>query len=241
MPTPAPYDNLPARLLTVQAAAVAAYVRHARHPERVGADAAHRRHWATAYEARAALAEQNPAFAALLVAPTGSAPTPGASGLPLLPAGVRWVVDQDGPGTVTLSVDVAGAVTLLVTPPNLPAFAVVPVATATRATATFAAPVDGLYRVALAVGGAALAVLYGLVTRTEIRLFREDSRAQRLAFAPLPRPLSPAYLARLARLAGAEALARTGQPLAAAAALASIRALPAAPTPTGLFAPCRPC
>lgn len=242
MLTPDPYANLPDYLLALQGQAVAAYVRHATHPERVGTGTAHLKLWARAYEGRAALAEQNPAFAQTLLPTSAGTVMPGAVGLPLVPAAVRWAVDEASPGTVTLTMDIAGAVTVLVQPPNkTAAFNPVMVLGLTRATTIFAAAVDGLYLLTLSVGGSPLATLYVPVTRTETRLFREDSRALRFAFNPQPPRPTPTYLARLARLAGAEALAVTRQPTAAAALLASARALPPSTLPTGLYTPLRPC
>ncbi|GAC1589675.1 MAG: hypothetical protein NVS3B25_07450 [Hymenobacter sp.] len=242
MPAPLPYADLPARLLTLQAAAVAAYVRHAGHPNRVGASSAHRKLWGAAYEARAALAESNPATAQGLLPASGSSPLPHA--LPLVPAAVRWAVDESARNTVSLSVDVAGPVGVSVTAPGASTPltpAPVVTLTPTRASTVFPAVADGLYRVTLTLGSTALAALLIPVSRAEFRLFREDSRALGFAFRSVVPAPSPTYRARLALLAGAEAAARTGQAALAASLLAAVRALPPAPTPPALYPFPRPC
>ena len=210
----------------MQAAMLAAYVRHAKNPDRLGADTAHLKGWAQLYEARASLAEQNPAFAQTLLPATATGATTPPNSLPLAPAGVRWAVDQDGANTITLTVDVAGVVAMIVQPPSgLTPFSPPLTLAPTRATTTFAAPTDGLYFVTLTVGGHPIAKLYVPVTRAAFRQFREDSRYLGFAFRPsVPRP-DATYLGRLARLIGAEALARTGQSVAALAAIASATAL----------------
>jgi hypothetical protein len=91
-----PYADLPARLQSLQAQQTAAFVYQARHPgTQAGASF---KLWAGVYEARAALAEQNPAWAtAQLPRPGSPSPLPGV-GIPLVPAGVRYVLDEAGPG-----------------------------------------------------------------------------------------------------------------------------------------------
>ena len=234
MPTPAPYDALPDRLAALQQQGTAAYLRHAAHPNR-GNDRAHLKLWAAAYEARAALAEQNPAFAQTLL-PAGTAPA-APDGLPLVPAGIAWAVDQPGaPGTVTLTIDVAGGPGLSVLAPGATApFRPAVLAGPTRSTCTFPAPLDGLYAVTLDLAGTKLATLYVPVTRAEFRLFRADSRAGHFAFRLAPARPCAAYVARLARLVAAEAAARCGDAPLALALLASARAVPAAPAPTALY------
>lgn len=232
-PLPPTYE-LTARLDSLRAQYVADYVRHARRAYVSGSVAAHFKHWAAAYEARAALAEQNPAFAQTLL-PTGDTPPP-PNALPIVPAGVLWEVDKTAPGTLTVSVDVTGPVTLSVTAPtsSVP-FLVFVTLTAGRASATFPAPADGLYALVLTAGPARLATLYVPVARAAYRLLREDSRGLAYGFrAALPTP-SPALAERLACLIGAEAAARTGQPVLARALLAAARAVVPAPTPTGIF------
>lgn len=228
-----PYAALPARLLALQAEALAAYVRHAKRPAVYGAAQKHLRLWAASYEARAAFAEQNPAFAQTLLPAAAGLSAP--NRLPLIPAGVRWAVDESAPNTVTLTVDVTGPVTLQVQPPVGASFAVVPVLQATRATATFAAPVDGLYAVTMSAGTVALTRLLVPVTRTEFGLFREQSRALAFAFKQHRPTPSSTYLAVLARLIGAEAAAQTGQEKLALSLLLALRAVRPPATPTALF------
>lgn len=215
----------------------AAVLRHATHPNRSGADVAILRLWALHYEARCAVAESNSAYAQTLLPTTGATETPGA-GLPLVPAGVLWQVDAPGaPGTITLTVDIAGAIMLLVLPPNAIAAIPVPVTLApTRATAVFQAPVDGLYKVSVQVGGRTIVQLYVPVSRAEFGLLREDSRhlAYQFRAKPQPRP-GDDYLERLALLAAAEAAAQTAHPELALAWLAAARSIAAPETPTAIY------
>lgn len=228
-----PYAALPARLLALQAEALAAYVRHAKRPAVYGAARKHLRLWAASYEARAAFAEQNPAFAQTLLPAAAGLSAP--NRLPLIPAGVRWAVDESAPNTVTLTVDVTGIVTFTVTAPGRVPFAPPLTYAPTRATATFAAPVDGLYAVTLSAGKTILASLLVPVTRTEFGLFREQSRALAFAFKQHRPTPSSTYLAVLARLIGAEAAAQTGQKALALALLLALRGVRPAATPTALF------
>ena len=236
MLTPAAaYADIADRLTALRAQASAAYRAYARDPGLVGPVGTHLAYWAAAYEVRAALAEQNPAFAQTLLPPAGAAYAAG-PGLPLLPAGVRWAVDEARPDSLTLTVDVAGPLTLSVTAPGTtqPVAAVVSQGTS-RATATVDAPADGLYYVFLTTAAVRLVTLLVPVQRAEFRRFRENSRA--LAFAwgrTLPRPHGP-YSARLARLIGAEAAARTGQAALFAALAASAAAVPVADSPLAIY------
>lgn len=232
-PAALPYADLPARLQTLQAQQRAAYVYQARHPgTQAGASL---KLWAAVYEVRAALAEQNPAWAATQLPKWGQAVTAGV-GLPLVPAGVWVALDEAGPGKITLSLAVAGPVTLTVLAPGATTpFSPLVVQQPTRATTIFDARADGIYRVTLTVGGVTLATLYVVVPRAEFRRFREYSRALYFgAGDTLPRP-TELYCAFLARLVAAEAAARTGQPALAARLLDSARALPLPTRPVGLF------
>lgn len=238
--TPDPYADALTRLNAQRQVAVADYVRHARNPSHSGADVAHLKHWAQWYEASAMLAEQNPAVAVTLLPLLGGPALPNA--LPLVPTGIHWQVDAPGsPGTVAVTLDVQGAVSVSVFQPTTPAVLHPTVSTTgTRVTFAFPAAIDGLYRVALRVGLTVLAYFLVPVTRTEFRLLREDSRYLRFQFRQAaPRP-GAVYVGRLARLGTAEAAAVTNQPLLANALLASARALPVAPTPTALY-PSRSC
>lgn len=231
-PLPPVYD-LTARLDSLRAQYVADFVRHARRPSALGSVAAHFKHWAAAYEALAALAEQNPAFAQSLLPKEDGYPVP--NSLPVVPAGVLWEVDKAGPNTLTVTVDVAGGCAIQVSPPLGPAFAATVTTTPTRTTATFPAAADGLYGLVLRVGTSRLAALWVPVARGEHRLLREDCRALGFGYRNvLPTP-SPELAERLACLIGAEAAARTNQPALARTMLAAARAVPPAPTPTGIY------
>lgn len=213
-----------ARLLAARARADAAYLRHATHPNYAGVDVAFERLWGQWLEGKCALAESNPTYgAALLGSPS---PVAVGVGLPLLPAAVRWAVDEAAPGTVSLTVDVAGGVGVSVTPPSGPAFTPAVTTAPTRATTTFNAAVDGLYLVTLTAGGSVVARLYVPVTRREFSLLREDSRHQRHQFSHTTTPrLTPQMRLRLALLRGAECAAHSGLPDLAASLLARVRAL----------------
>ena len=227
MPTPLrpAYADSDARLLAARALADAAYLRHATHPNHSGADVAFERAWAAWYESKAALAERNPAYADTLLPATGAGVNAG-EGLPLLPAAVRWAVDESGPNTVRLTMDVAGGVSVSVLPPTGAAFLPPVTLAPTRATTVFAAPADGLYLVTLTAAGTTLARVYVPVTRRGFGLLREDSRHLRQQFrlAPNPRPTDTMRL-RLALLRGAECAAQSGQPTLALSLLARVRGL----------------
>lgn len=225
------FDELPDLVLLLEEQARQAYVRHVRQPRIRGNDTEHRRLSAAAYEARVALAERNPVFAASLLPYRGTLPIPG-DGLPQYPAGLRWEVAAASK-QVKVTVDVAGAVTFeLIAPAALAASIRLNVSTTpTRTTLLFDAPSDGLYALRMRVGATRLATLYVPVTRDEQRRFRENSRALAFAFRAdkLPRPNAP-YHSRLALLMGMRAAALTGQPdlfVRLAAAAATIETPPA--------------
>jgi len=238
MLTPPPlYADVPARLAALEALVVAAYWRHARKPALHGPAGAHLMYWAAYYEALAALAENNPVFARTLLpgAGAGALAWPGV-GLPLVPAGVLALVDKTRRNSISVTVDVAGPVTLSVLAPHATTpFAAVLTRTPTRASTTFDAPADGLYRLILSVGSTVLARVLVPVQRAEFRRFRENSRAQAHAFlGRKPRPHG-AFKARLARIMAAEAAAQTGQPELFARLAASAAAVPTAPAPVALY------
>lgn len=234
-------DTLPIRLSTLTARCVAAYVRHARRPAVQGATDEHLRYWGSAYAARAAINDGNPVFAAtLLPQPGGELPIAG--GLPLLPSGVRWVVDEAAPGRVTVTVDVVASagVQATVTPPATEADTAPPVVMVqvapTRTTLSFAAPADGLYLVALRTTGGPLATLCIPVQRRAFRQFREQVRHHGYAFrAAQPPLLDRATRLRLALLAGAESAATTNQTTLADTLRHRAEQLPTPPTPTALY------
>lgn len=236
MLTPAtpPYADLAARLAALDAQAGAAYLRHATPSRATGADVAFLKLFAQLYEARAAASEQNPAFAVTLLPKTG-ATAPVGVGLPLLPAGVLPQVDFPKAGELTVTIDVAGPLTLTVTPPLGTPFPVVPASAPTRQTATFKAPHDGVYAIDLTVQGTALATVYVLVCRGEYRRFRELSRTLAFGFRLSPPRPTDDYLELLACLVFAEAGAATGDPALAADMLAAARAVPPAPSPVGIY------
>ena len=217
---------------------MAAFVRHAKRPGVYGPAQSHYTLWTQAYEVRAAFNEQNPAFAHTLLPATGqNDPLPNA--WPLVPAGVRWAVDEAAPGTLTVTVDVAGPVSIQVVPPAPVApFAATVTLAPTRAAATFPAVADGLYTLKLSVAGSVLATVYVPVSRAGFRRFREHSRALGFGFR-LPQATRPSedYTATLARLIAHEAAAYTGQPALAARLLAAALAVPAPATPTALYPP----
>jgi hypothetical protein len=228
-----PVYALTARLDSLRAQYVADFVRHARRPNVAGTVAAHFKHWAAAYDALAALAEQNPAFAQTLLPAAEGYPLP--NSLPVVPSGVLWEVDKTSPGTLTVTVDVAGALTLRVIPPTGSDFIPALVVTPTRTATTFLAVADGLYGLVLAVGSTRLATVWVAVCRAEHRLLREDARALGYGYRNATPTPSDELAERLACLIGAEAAARTGQPELSRTMLAAARAVPHAPTPTGLF------
>ena len=226
MALPAPTYDLTARYAALQAQYVGDYVRHATRPAALGSVAAHAKHRAAAYEALAALAEQNPAFAQTLLPATGTSAQPNT--LPIVPAGVNVAVDQSGAGTVDVRVDVAGTLILSVRTPAGLTLTPVLTAAATGSSATFAAPTDGLYALTITVAGQLLTTLYVPVARAAYRLLREDSRAAGYGDHPaLPSP-SATYAERLAILIAAEAAARTGQAALATRLLAAALTLPPA-------------
>lgn len=211
-----------------------AYLRHAARPFVHGPAGEHLRLWASLYEARACLSEQNPAFASTLLPRGGFIPLP-APGLPLLPTGVRWAVDEDSPGTVRLAVELAGGVSFSVLPPASERFVPPVTELSTRTSTSFSAPLDGLYRVRVLVGAFVIARLYIPVMRVEFRRFRENSRAVAFGFRPVrPRP-SGAYLQRLACLIAADAAAQTGQPELYASLMESAGRIEQAPSPVALY------
>ena len=226
MATTAPTYDLTARYAALQAQYVGDFVRHANQPAALGSVAAHEKHHAAAYEALAALAEQNPAFAQSLLPTVGTSALPNT--LPAIPAGVLVAIDQSGAGTVDVAIDVAGPLTLTVLTPAGTTLTPALTSTATRTTTTFAALADGLYTLALSVSGAALLTLYVPVARAAYRLLREDSRATGYGDHPaLPTP-SPVYAERLAVLIAAEAAARTGLGALSRLLLAAAVAIPPA-------------
>ena len=159
-----------------------------------------------------------------------------------MPAGVRWAVDEAAPGTLTVTVDVAGGASLRVVPPApLAPFLPTATLTPTRVTTTFPAVADGLYALVLMAGGSTLATVYVPVSRAGFRRFREHSRALRFGFRlPQAATPSPEYTATLARLIAREAAAYTGQTALAADLLQAALAVPAPRTPIALY-PRRPC
>lgn len=225
------------QLTALRLKARAAVLRHVARPSAFGAADEHLRFWAAANEARYATLEGNLAFAAKLLPRTGEVVEAG-EGIPLLPAGVRWVVDEDGANTITVSVDVAAAqgVVARVTPPTGAAFTVAGIADPTRATFSFPAGGDGLYAVALLSGGSPIATVYVPVTRSLHRSLREDSRALGYQFRrALPPTPSADYRLRLALLIGAESAAQTGQVALALSLLGDAGAVTPAPSPVALY------
>lgn len=203
-----PVDNLAKR----QDEARVAHLRHAARPHVLGPAATAYALWRKFYEARAALRDNNPAFAAKLLpvlVPVASR----TSGLPLLPAGVRWEVDAT-PGTVTVTMDISGVARLEVVPPDGGAVLTPAVQTgATRQTFNFPALGDGLYRMSLFAAGTRVATVYVPVQRARFRDFRELSRALAFDFEPTQNPVaSESYSEMLAVLYACDDAAATGQP-----------------------------
>jgi hypothetical protein len=227
------YAGLLERLNTLLLQASTALYLHASNPRVKGNDREHLRQWAAAHEVRTALLEQNPAFASQLLP---SYPSLAAiNGLPLLPTGLRWAVDEKGAaGKLTFSAEVAG-VTFSVTAPDGKAFVPKPTALATRTVATFDAPLDGLYAVTLHVGSIRLAIVLVPVNRALLRALRRNNQQNAYAFRErLPDP-NPAYVSRLARWIAADAAAATGQPSLYYLLSASAEAVPQAPTPIAIY------
>lgn len=205
---PFPTDNL----AQLQEDVRQAHLRHSRSRAVGGRFSNAFQRWRTHFEAKAALRDQNPAFAAKLL-PSLAPTAPPALGFFVLPAGIRWAVDEDSPNTINLSVAVAGTVTMQVTPPagNLP-FAASVMPGPFRQLTTFSARLDGLYRVAISAGGAPLAIIYIPVQRARFLDFRELSRYLRFDFVVSHTSAAPApYAEMLAVLYAADASAATGQ------------------------------
>jgi hypothetical protein len=211
------------------------HLRHAGKPWANGWDNAFRL-WRRHYEARAALADQNPTFAAKLlpnIAPVGS----GLPGLPVVPAGIRWAVDARTPNTLSVAVDIAGTISITVQPPNKAA-ALTPtiIAGATRQRTTFPAVADGIYKLTVTSGGAVLATLFVPVQRKRFLAFRELSRVLAFDFTANKTPAEyDTYCEMLALLYSAEAAAATGQLDAYYEIVALADALKKAPSPIALF------
>lgn len=231
-------ETLPTRLNALRAKSIAALVRHARDPRRFGASDEHERYWFACNAVRYALAEGNTVFAGSLLPATGEAARVG-EGLPVLPTGVRWAVDEAAPGTVTLTVDVAAAagVTARVEPPETGPFVPVVAAGPTRLTTTFTAPDDGIHIVSFFAGGTTpLFRVYVPVTRALFRSLREDSRQLAYSFRrALPPAADPVQRLRLALLIAGESAAQTRQLEVAVAAHERAEALPQAPAPTAIY------
>ena len=227
------YIGLSERLTTLWLRARTAFVLHAANPRVLGNDAEYRRVRAAAYEVGCLLAERNPVFAATLLDNDTTVVLAG-PGVPLLPTGTLSLVDADGAGTVTVALLVAG-VTLTVTMPNGTVLTPAVVAGNGRTSATFPALVDGLYTVRALVGGTALATLLVPVYRSQVAALRENSRAARYAFRQqVPAP-TPEFTSRLARLYGAEALARLGNRTGYAQLIASAAAIAGGAAPIAIF------
>ena len=193
--------------------------------------------WARGYEAKNALAARNQSFAnSILPAGGDQLPLP-AQGVPESPRAVRWALDEARPGTVTVRLDVSGAVSATLINPlsPTPLALVASLVEATRSTFTFPADRDGLYAIKLVAGTSVLATLYIPVMRGEWKRLREYSRQSAYQFSAIRPAPSAAFTAHLALLGLAEAAARTGQPVLFATIAAYLAARPSAPTPTALF------
>lgn len=193
--------------------------------------------WARAYEAKAALAERNQAFANSILPAGGDQLSATPQGVPESPRAVRWVLDELKPGTATVRLDVTGAVTATLRAPF--AAAVLPLTAtlveATRSTFTFPAALDGLYSLQLVAGTSVLATLYIPVMRGEWKRLREFSRQSAYQFNATRSAPNAAFCTHLSLLGMAEAAARTGQPVLFATIAAYLAARPAASTPVALF------
>jgi hypothetical protein len=204
-----PADNL----AYLQQQLRAAHLRHSLRSWANGFDNAFRL-WQQLYEARAAIADQNPTFAATLLSRT--APLAMAvPGLPLIPSGVRWAVDEVRKGSVVVSIEVAGGTILVKSPEDKPVV-IAPgdvTRTTTRTTFVFKALQDGLYTLTLSIGAIHLATVYVPVQRAEFLRFRKNSNHLAFGFRAdkSPKP-DDAYLERLAFIIAADAAAATGHP-----------------------------
>ncbi len=227
---PFPTDNL--ALLQQQAAQV--HLKHAARPAVWGVWAMALSLWARYYEAKSALRDANPLFAALLLpraAPT-ALPTPG---LPLVPVGTLSLIDYARPGTATLTLDIAGPITLTVTTPAGNSFPVTPTQGPTRQSATFPASADGLYTATVKSGASIIATLYVSVERGLFHKFRQISRYLKYDFV-VGRPVIPnTFKELLAVLYFMDAAAATGQPTLYHDLRVQALALEPAPTPIALF------
>lgn len=228
------YDNLSAQIEEARIY----YVRYCRRPFIEGNWASWRGLSRRSYEAAACLREQNPVVAAQLLPPNGVAVN-GFPGLPLLPSGIRFAVDDadERPNSIKLTVDAGGVVSMTVQPPNsTTTFLPIVTLTPTRASTVFDAPADGLYIVRLTVGTTTLTTVMVPVYRAEALKFRERSRL--LGFqlhAANPRS-NEAYDEHLALLYGLNAAGYTSQPVLFARLQAALAVLSAIPYPVAVRA-----
>ena len=227
-----PVDNLALLQKTMQLA----HVRHSADPRVHGRFSNAYQLWRKLYEARAALNDSNPAWAARLL-PTIAPLAMPVLGLPAVPTGILSLVDAAKPGTVSLTINVAGTLTLVVSPPGGgPVFNPTVTPGATQQTSTFLADVDGIYPVQIKAGGSTIATVYIGVFRALNLKFRQLSRELAYDFdsAGSP-PAYDAYSELLAILYALDAALATGQLVIARQLLAAADQVEAAPTPTALF------
>lgn len=227
------YSGLQERLNTLLLRASTAFYLHASNPRVKGNDAESLRQWCAAQEVRNLFVEQNPAVAAKLL-PT-SPSLAAINGMPLVPAGIRYVVDETTPGMVDLSVEVPG-VTFVVEAPGIAPFSPTVVDLPTRTSAVFAANFDELYTVKILAAGKRVATILVPVNRALLSALREHNRQGAYQFKNrLPDP-QPEYVALLAFWIAANDAAATGQSqLYYDLIAASEKVVPRAPRPTAVY------
>lgn len=216
-----------------------AYLCDVRQPHVQGNDKQCRRLWFARYAAKAAAHDQNPVFAAKIL-PTTVYVMVASAGLPLHPAGVRYVVDDTAPDTMSVSVEVAGPVSMTLISPvpgTLPQVAT-PTYLPTRAMAIFAVLPDGIYILQIAIGAQQVASIQVLVQRANFRAFRERVRLLAYDFrgGKLPLPDENTMLL-LALMMAAEAAAQTSQKDLCMQLYTAASLVEHAPTPVAISRP----
>ena len=231
--------TVPELVQSLQEEARRAYLRDVRQPHVQGNDKQCRRLWFARYAAKAAAHDQNPVFAAKIL-PSTVYVSVSSLGLPLHPAGIRYVVDDTRANTMTVSVEVAGPITLtLLSPvPGVLPQVGTPTYQPTRGTATFNVLSDGIYTLQIAVGLQRLAGIYVLVQRANFRAFRERVRLLAYDFRggkfPLP---DEETMLLLALMMAAEAAAQTGQKDLCMKLYTAAGLIEHAPTPVAISRP----
>jgi len=226
------YSGLIERFNTLLLRTSTAYFLHAQNPSVKGNDAESLRQWCAVQEVRNLLAERNP-----LVAGTLLPNQPGlalVNGLPLVPAGVRFVVDENDPYTVDFAVELAG-VTFKVDVPGQPQRTPAVSAAATRTSTTFAARVDELYTVRLYAGSSLVTTILVPVNRAILRALREHNRQGAYQFLERLPEMQEKYRSLVAIWIAANDAAATGQSKLYYDLIAAAAPLLVVPRPTAVY------